>query len=224
MLRHLSMSETLRGTRFDERWFSTTLRCIGDAVIATDPRGRVLFMNPTAEALTGWTEVEGRGRSLQDIFHIIDERGREPVEDPVARVLASGWIVGLDNHTLLVARDGTVKPIDDSAAPIIEEGGQLVGVVLVFRDITHRRQTELLNERLAAIVESSDDAILSKTLDGIITSWNKGAERIFRYLAEEVIGRPISILMPTERVEDMHLILNRIRRGERVDHYETRRR
>ena len=114
------------------------------------------------------------------------------------------------------------QPSDEMNAK--SEAGQAVPIPGVLGDVTGRERAEELRQVLAAIVESSDDAIIAKALDGVITSWNRGAERIFGYTADEVIGRHISVLMPPEHVEDMHQILERIRRGERVDHYETRRR
>ena len=108
-----------------------------------------------------------------------------------------GTIVRLANHTVLIARDGEEHPIDDSAAPIRDESGATVGSVLVFRDVSERKATELARAHLAAIVESSDDAIVSKTLQGIILSWNKGAERLFGYTAGEAIGQSITMLHPT---------------------------
>ena len=108
---------------FDERWFSTALRSIGDAVIATDDGGRVLFVNPVAEALTGWDAAAAIGRGLAEVFSIVNEVTRDPIEDPVAKVLALGQIVGLANHTVLIARDGREMPIDDSAAPILDDAG-----------------------------------------------------------------------------------------------------
>jgi PAS domain S-box-containing protein len=201
-----------------------TLASIGDAVISTDRDGQVTFMNPVAEELTGWRQEEALRRPLTDIFKILNEETRKPVENPVAKVLQQGVIIGLANHTLLIARDGTERPIDDSAAPIRDSQGNILGVILIFRDVTERRRAEEANLRLAAIVESSDDAIIGKTLDGIIMSWNAGAERIFGYSAEEVLGRHISILAPPERSDEIPKILERIRSGERIDHYETIRR
>jgi PAS domain S-box-containing protein len=129
-------------------WFETTLESIGDAVIATDVQGRVAFMNPIAEHLTGWKLEDALGRSCAEVFRIINEGSRRTVESPVSRVLADGVIVGLANHTLLIAADGTERPIDDSGAPIRNRAGRMVGVVLVFRDITERRRIEA--ERRAA--------------------------------------------------------------------------
>ena len=123
-------------------WFETTLESIGDAVIATDVQGRVAFMNPIAEHLTGWSLDQARGRSCTDVFRIINEESRRTVESPVSRVLAEGVIVGLANHTMLIAADGTERPVDDSGAPIRNRAGRVVGVVLVFRDITERRRIE----------------------------------------------------------------------------------
>ncbi len=115
---------------------------IGDAVIATDANGRVVFMNPVAESLCGWTGAEAAGRSLVEVFRIVNEHTREPVESPVERVLADGVVIGLANHTLLVARNGAERPIDDSGAPIRDADGEIDGVVLVFRDVTERRRYE----------------------------------------------------------------------------------
>ncbi len=131
-------------------WFETTLESIGDAVIATDVNGNVAFMNPIAEHLTGWRLAEARGRSCTDVFNIINENSRRSVESPVTRVLAEGTVVGLANHTVLIAADGTERPIDDSGAPIRSRDGRIVGVVLVFRDITERRRGEL-DRRQAAV-------------------------------------------------------------------------
>ncbi|MBV8265282.1 MAG: PAS domain S-box protein, partial [Planctomycetaceae bacterium] len=218
------MNEASLGLPFDERWFSIALKSIGDAVIATDDRGRVLFMNPVAEALTGWSGEAAHSKDLTEVFPVVNEATKEPAENPVEKVLVTGHVVGLADHTVLVDRDGKEVPVDDSAAPILDDRGRVAGVILVFRDVAEKRQVELLYERLAAIVESSDDVIASKTLDGVITSWNKGAERVLGYTAEEVIGRHVSMLMPPELVEDMPKILGRIRRGEKVDHYQTKRR
>jgi PAS domain S-box-containing protein len=132
-------------------WFETTLESIGDAVIATDVNGHVVFMNPIAEHLTGWHLAEARGRSCTGIFNIINENTRRTVQSPVSRVLADGAVVGLANHTVLIAADGTERPIDDSGAPIRSRDGRIVGVVLVFRDVTERRRAEL--ERRDAALE-----------------------------------------------------------------------
>lgn len=116
-----------------------TLESIGDAVIATDGAGRVTFMNPVAEALTGWQQAEALDRPLQEVFSIVNEATGAAAESPVARVLREGTVVGLANHTALISRDGTARPIDDSGAPIRDGAGRMLGVVLVFRDVTERR-------------------------------------------------------------------------------------
>jgi PAS domain S-box-containing protein len=199
----------------------TTLKSIGDAVISTDDAGRVAFMNAMAERLTGWPLADARGRKLTEVFHIVNEETRAEVESPVAKVLREGQVVGLANHTVLIARGGSETPIDDSGAPIRDVRGQVTGVVLVFHDISERRKAERERATLASIVESSDDAIISKTLDSIITSWNKGAERIFGYTADEVIGKPVTILIPEDHPDEEPSILARLRAGERIEHYET---
>lgn len=125
-----------------ERWLSTTLRSIGDAVLATDQDGLIVFMNPVSEALLGWKLEEIKGKPLVDYFPIINSQTREPVENPVTRVLREGITVGLARNTLLVTRNGDEIPIDDSAAPIRDEKGNVIGAVLVFRDITERRKSE----------------------------------------------------------------------------------
>jgi PAS domain S-box-containing protein len=131
--------EALRESR---QWLSTTLRSIGDAVIATDERGQVRLMNPVAEDLTGWNEAEAVGEPLEDVFHIVNKRTGERVENPVDKVFCEGVIVGLANHTTLIAEDGTRYSIADSAAPIKDQDGAIIGAVLVFRDVTERRRAE----------------------------------------------------------------------------------
>ncbi|MBY0527309.1 MAG: PAS domain S-box protein [Gemmataceae bacterium] len=122
--------------------FHTTLSSIGDAVITTDHEGRVTFLNGVAANLTGWTKEEGVGQPLDAVFPIINERTRRPAENPAVRALAEGAVVGLANHTVLVSKEKTERPIDDSAAPIRDAGGRVLGVVLVFRDVTERRRAE----------------------------------------------------------------------------------
>lgn len=119
-----------------------TLASIGDAVISTDVEGRIVFLNAVAEKLVGWNGSEAERRNLDEVFRIVNENSRQPVENPAMRALRDGKIVGLANHTVLIARDGSERPIDDSAAPIRDDHGNLFGSVLVFRDITERRRTE----------------------------------------------------------------------------------
>ena len=330
--------------RNQSEWLRVTLASIGDAVITTDTEGNVTSVNRVAEQLTGWPIQDAKGRPLDQVFRIVNEDTREEVESPTERALREGRIVGLANHTLLIARNGHETPIDDSVAPIRDESGRVHGVILIFRsiserkeaeealrqserelsdffenasvamhwlgpdgkilrvnraelnmlgyapeeylghhiaefhvdqdiindllarlaagetvqdcearmrckdgsvkhvlidssvrwvagefvhtrcftrDITDRKQAELARARLAAIVESSQDAIISKTLEGRIVSWNAGAEHTFGYKAEEAIGRSIMILVPEERHDEERVILERLRRGERIEHYET---
>ena len=341
-------TEQLREQR---EWFEVTLASIGDAVITTDIEGRVSFMNPIAETLTGWPLGDAQGKPLHSVFQIVNEDSRNPVENPIDKVIETGKVVGLANHTALIARDGSEVSVEDSAAPIRDLQGKVTGAVMVFHDVTRRRlaeralrsseerlravfsqaavgiavsdldgrfqeanakfcsilgysldelrqrtflelthpedvvdtlakvtelragsienyaiekrylrkdgnavwssttvtllrkesgeaaqfigiiqdisdrkQTEIAMNRLAAVVEYSDDAIITKTLNGIISSWNPGAARVFGYTADEVIGKPITILIPPEHLDEEPSILDRLRRGERIDHYETIRR
>jgi len=136
-----------------EQWLNTTLRSIGDAVIACDTGGNVVFMNLIAEKLTGWREDEAKGLSLHTVFPIFNEDTRAAVENPVDKVRRLGTVVGLANHTFLVSKGGTEVCIDDSGAPIRDSAGKMIGVVLVFRDITERRMSEgalMRAEKLAA--------------------------------------------------------------------------
>ncbi len=318
-----------------------TLASIGDAVIATDVHGRVTLINAVAESLTGWNSADALGQDIASIFRIVNEDTRQMIESPVDRALREGVVVGLANHTLLIARDGAERPIDDSGAPIRNRDGTITGVVLVFRDITARKQAEdtlaryqLLSEnardimlfirqdgriieanraavaaygydraalldktiydlrdpasvpavdvqmqqadssgilfetvhrradgtlfpvevssigalidhrrvlvsiirdisarqrieaaqaQLAAIIQSTDDAIIGKTLEGTIISWNAAAERIYGYSAEEAIGRSIQMLAPPDRADEIPQILERLKHGERIARLETTR-
>jgi PAS domain S-box-containing protein len=321
------------------------LSSIGDAVLAADADGRVTFINPVAEALTEWAAADAIDQSIDKVFRIFNERTGEAIENPIARVIREGAIVGLENHTILETKSGDRIPIDDSGAPVKDERGRIKGAVLVFRDITEKRRVErerqlaqaelvrsqerlsgilsnmrdgfvaldrdwhyiYVNEeaarqqqrkaaditgkslwdlsphlvgtsleaalrramaeqapavleatnprnghhfrlrvdpsasgisiysmditgereqaaartRLSAIVESSQDAIVSKDLNGIVTSWNRGAERIFGYTEAEMLGKPISMLAAPGRADEMPRILERVRRGEPINHYET---
>ena len=344
----IGFGEAMRRARMRARhrqaFLWVTLASIGDGVITTDTEGRVTYLNGVAASLTGWSHPEAAGRPLDAVFRIVNEQTRQTVENPATRALREGAVMGLANHTVLVARDGTERPIDDSAAPIRDENGRVVGCVLVFRDVTERRRAERALQRsereladffenasvglhrvgpdgivlrvnraeldllgygeaeyvgrpiaqfhadqpviedilarlargetvrdrparmrcrdgsirdvlvssnalfeegrlvhtrcftvdvtdrkraeeagalLASIVAASDDAIVSKTLDGTILSWNAGAERLFGYTPAEAVGRPIGLIIPPELQEEERSILARLRRGERVDHFET---
>ncbi|MCA9430104.1 MAG: PAS domain S-box protein [Candidatus Omnitrophica bacterium] len=129
-----------RARRRSETRFRTTLMSVGDGVIATDANGAIEFLNPVAEALTGWTQKEGRQKPLEEVFRIVNEETREIVENPVRRVVREGNVVGLANHTLLIDRGGEEHPIADSGAPIRNEEGEITGVVLVFRDQSEERR------------------------------------------------------------------------------------
>jgi PAS domain S-box-containing protein len=146
--------------RISQEWFSTALRSIGDAVIATSRSAEVTFMNPVAEALTGWKLTEAMGRPLREVFPIFSETTRAATEAPVERVLREGVVVGMANHTYLRHRDGREIAIDDSAAPIRSPGGEIVGVVLVFRDVSVERRVE---ERRAFLARATEQ--LNSSLD-----------------------------------------------------------
>lgn len=135
--------------------FRSTLRGIGDGVIATDSEGRVRQMNPVSEELTGWSEAEAVGRPLKEIFQIVNEDTRAEVDNPVELVLREGRIVGLANHTLLIARDGTERPIADSGAPIYAGDGSISGVALVFRDRSEERAAEKAISESEAMLKQS---------------------------------------------------------------------
>ena len=213
-----------------EQRLAVTLGSIGDAVLTTDEDGYILSMNEVAERLTGWPSAEAIGKPVEDVLVFALKDSASSVPNPVREALREGKVASLGPHTLLVSRDGRRLPIDDSAAPI-RLLDRIAGVVVVFRDISERRRLEdesesqdRLARELAAIVETSDDAIVSKDLQSTIRSWNRGAERIFGYSAEEMIGRSIRTIIPEERWSEEDEVLRQLRQGNRVDHFETIRR
>lgn len=141
-------------------WLRVTLESIGDAVIATDIHGRVTYLNPIAEKLTAWTADEAQGQPLQHVYSILDEDTRTPVENPVDQVLRHGSLVAMANRSMmLVARDGTERPIDDSAAPIMDSSNATMGVVMVFRDVTEQRRAEQQHSARLAVTHALNQAV-----------------------------------------------------------------
>ncbi|MEW6130438.1 MAG: PAS domain S-box protein [Acidobacteriota bacterium] len=187
--------------RQQREWLRVTLASIGDGVIATDTNGIVTFLNPVAESLTGWTQEDADGQPLEKIFHIVNEQTRMAVDNPALRAINEGVIVGLANHTVLIAKDGTEKPIDDSGAPIKDVEGRIFGAVLIFRDITERRLAE---EKFRLVVEASPAAKVMINEAGQMILVNSQAEQLFGYTRDELIGQPVEILVP-ERFRGGHL-------------------
>ncbi|MDL1967794.1 MAG: response regulator [Deltaproteobacteria bacterium] len=186
-----------------EQWLATTLKSIGDAVIATDTGKLITFMNPVAEALTGWKQEEAIGKPLKDVFKIINEKTGKQADDPATRVLREGVTVGLANHTVLIAKDGIKRPLDDSGAPLRDDKGRITGVVLVFRDITERKIAEdALREsevKYRELVQNANSIILRMDFQGKVTFFNEFSQRFFGYTEDEILGRNVvGTIVPEE--------------------------
>ena len=185
-----------------------TLASIGDGVITTDAEGRIVFLNDIAQQLTGWTQQEALGIRLEQVFQIVNETTRQPVENPALRSLREGVIVGLANHTVLIARDGWERPIDDSAAPIRDASGKTVGVVLIFRDVTEQRRSEQAlrasEARKSAILETALDCIITMDHHGKVVEFNPAAEQTFGYSRDDVVGRELADLIIPKPLRERH--------------------
>lgn len=187
-----------------------------DAIITKDLNGIITSWNRGAQNIFGYTREEAIGQPVTMLMP--PERVNE--EPGILERIRRGEKIG-HYETVRRRKDGTLIDVSLTISPLRNSRGDVFGASKVARDITDRKRTHGDVARLAAIVETSDDAIITKDLNGIITSWNRGAEQIFGYTAEEAIGKSITMLMPEDRTDEEPEILNRIRNGERVDHYET---
>jgi two-component system cell cycle sensor histidine kinase/response regulator CckA len=182
-----------RALRKVEEGHRITLMSVGDGIISTDVDGRVEILNPVAEALTGWRQEEARGKPLEEVFRIFNEETRQPVKNPVSKVLKEGLVVGLANHTVIQARDGTERPIADSAAPIRDEDGIITGVVLVFRDQFEQRAAQRLltqeKEKAQQYLDISGVMLIALNTNGHVTLVNRKGCEILGYQESDVLGK-----------------------------------
>jgi PAS domain S-box-containing protein len=205
-------------------FFRELVNALPAAVYTTDPSGRITYYNEAAAALWGCRPDLGNSDWCGS-WKLFWPDGRVMPHDqcPMATAVKQQQAIrGLE--AVAERPDGTRVPFLPFPTPIFNASGVFVGAVNMLVDITERKRAEEATQRLACIVDSSDDAIISKDLDGIISSWNKAASRLFGYEAAEVIGKPVTILIPQDRRDEESFILQQIRRGERIDHYETVRR
>jgi PAS domain S-box-containing protein len=194
-LEEMVKQRTMELQESEQRW-ATTLASVGDGVIATDMVGKIIFMNPVAEALTGWTLQESANKPIAEVFNIINEQTREKVDNPVAKVIEKGIIVGLANHTILIRKDGAEFAIGDSGAPIKTDGGQITGAVLVFRDISEEKKVqeaiEASETRYRRLFETAKDGILILEFpSGRITSVNPFLKDLLGYSEDEIMGKQL---------------------------------
>jgi PAS domain S-box-containing protein len=182
-----------RAVREHRALLHATLSSVGDAVLTTDGSGNVAFLNPVAQDLTGWTQEQAAGRPLGDVFRIVNEFTRQAVENPAIRAFREGVVVGLANHTVLIARDGIERPIDDSAAPIRDDAGQVYGTVLVFRDVSERRRAERAADDARTYAEGIVGTVREPlvVLDGDlrVRTANRSFYAAFRVRPEDTEGR-----------------------------------
>jgi len=187
-----------------------------DAIIGSTLEGVVTSWNPAAERMYGYSNEQIIGR-YAGVLNSGDQA--DELRANLARITAGQPVEHLE--TIHVRKDGTTVPVSVTFAPIRDDDGAIVGVSAVHRDVTDQRQAFEAAQRMAAIVENSDDAILSKTIEGIITSWNPAAERMYGHSSEEIVGKPIDLLSPPGRIGEMHGILGKIKAGRRVEHLQT---
>jgi PAS domain S-box-containing protein len=202
-LSHLNATQRMRAARSlaqQKEWYRVTLASIGDGVLTTDEQGRVTFLNAVGEALTGWKQDEAQNVPFHRVFNIVNEYTRAPVENPIEKVLKHGKIVGLANHTILISKDGTERPIDDSAAPIVNQDRKLTGVVLVFRDFAEARKKEKELADIHAEVDRQrrlyDSILLNMTdfvytfdLQGRFTFANKALLNLWQLKLQDILGK-----------------------------------
>ena len=187
-----------------------------DAIIAHDLDGNITLWNPAAERLLGYTPADVLGKSTLMLF----PAGRRHDEIETLKRVWSGENLS-HFETVLAARDGRVIEVSVTISLIVDASGRAIGASKIARDLTERKQADVAALRLGAIVESSDDAIVSKDLNGIVTSWNLAAERVFGWTAAEMIGQSITRIIPKERMDEEKFVLSQVRAGKRVDHFET---
>ncbi len=200
---------------FEEKEFhQVTLDSIADAVIVTDENGNVMYMNAVAEQLTGWFSYEASGQPLKSIFIIIDATTRQPIANPVDKVLATGEVVYLSNHTTLIAKDKTEFQIADSASPIRDRRNNILGMVLVFNDVTEQYQLREASVRsrknLQAIMDNSPAVIYAKDDQARYIFVNHKFEQLFHKCSDEVIGKTNFDVFPAEFAEQYAAIDNQI--------------
>jgi PAS domain S-box-containing protein len=210
--------------RLDHIQLENLIRALPAAIYTTDAAGRITFYNEAAAQLWGCRPELGKNEFCGSWkLYWPDGTPLPHGQCPMALALKEQREVrGME--AVAERPDGTFVHFEPYPTPLYDASGTLIGAVNMLIDVSDRKRADLQAQRLASIVESSDDAIVSKDLNGIITSWNGGAERLFGYSAEEVIGKPITILIPEDRIDEEPEIIGRVRRGERVDHYDTVRR
>lgn len=228
MLHAVEVTEQVRTrSRFEQLAVehTATLNQMADGVIVVDTTGLVTFQNEAARRLLG---IDGVGLPLEDWLQTIElltlDGAALPVEDTWLAQTVQGGEPKLDVERRIRRPDGTEIVVHGSAAPVIAEDGSRYGSVFTFRDITEQKKLEEARFALAALVESSSDAIIRATLDGIITAWDRGAEQLYGYSASEAIGQPTGMIVPTDRADELSRVLAQVRAGNPVEHIETVRR
>jgi diguanylate cyclase (GGDEF)-like protein/PAS domain S-box-containing protein len=186
-----------------------------DAIFCGTPEGMITSWNPAAERLFGYTGEEIIGKSCA----LLSPKDRVETSSPMKELISRRFRENFETN--LVRRDGSIVAVSLTVSPICDEDGVVVGTSAIARDVTEQNEKFAAVERMASIVADSDDAIVGKTLDGIITSWNPAAERMYGYSAQEIIGQPIDVLTTFEGSQEIGSILARIRSGEHVEHFET---
>jgi PAS domain S-box-containing protein len=181
----------------EERW-TATLGSIGEAVIATDSEGRITFLNPIAAALTGWEQEEALNQPIGNVLQLINEKSGMTADNEVLRVLNEKQILAVANHVDLVTRDGREISVEHSAAPILAGEGKVIGVVLVFRDVSERRQEQIETAEQAALLELTQDSVFVIDMEGAVLFWSRGAEAMLGYTKAQAAGKIAHELLCTE--------------------------
>ncbi|MEW5798123.1 MAG: PAS domain S-box protein [Bacteroidota bacterium] len=219
--------QTERELKEQQRWLNTTLRSIGDAVIATDKKGNVKFMNNIAETLTGWSEAEAIGKKLQDVFIVENEETGKRLPNPVAKVLRERKPLSVTNHTILISKEGIRTYIEDSAAPILAFDGSIIGVVLTFRDVNEKRLAQdalnVSEKRFRALIEKSTEGITVLDANGIIQYTTGASTPIVGHRIGELKGKNVfEFVHPDERENDLHLFAELLQLPGKAIHHEIR--